>query len=818
MQHHDQTPDAGAPRLPREEELLPMLEELYGGFAEAEEALSAIRKGEVDAFLVSTDEGEKVYTLKTAEHPYRVLIEQMREGAAILSPEGTILYGNASFARLLNLPLEQVMGESIFAFIPSDGEEEFRRMMAADDPAGSSGESTLRVQGEAAVPAYLSLKPLQMDGLQAFSLVAMDLTEQKQAEEAQKRANCELEVRQVTLEAQNLQLREAYAALEATEEKYSDLYEFAPIGYFTLDPKGEILETNLAGAALLGRERGRLIGARFGFFVEPDHLQAFNEFLTRVMESGKTEACEVRVLQWDMLTHREGESAWVLLEGRRAAEDGGRRRLRVAATDISRQVRAAERALGESEEKYRLLFENSLDGILLTEPDGTILAANPAACRMLGRTEEEIRQSGRSGIVDTEDRRLRLALEEGARTGRAYSELTFIRKDGSRFDAEISSAFYMSRDGRIQTSMIVRDITVRKRMEKELKHKRELFQGIVDTIPVLITIYDPDLRSFRFNAELRRVLGWSEEDAADDDFMARIYPDPEDRAQAAEFMQSLEPGWREFRSTAKDGSTVEISWANILLSDGTQVGVGIDVRERKRAEEAIRRRTDELIRQTQHLEAAENEANLYLDIMTHDIRNANNVSFMYAELIVDLADGNLSAYAERLHESIRQSTEILNNVATIRRIQQDPGTLVPVNLDAVIREEAGNVPGVLVRYDGRRVEVRADGLLPAVLANLLGNAAKFGGPGVEIAIHVEERDGEVLVSVEDTGPGVPDEVKESIFQRFERGRAAGKGEGLGLFICRTVVARYGGRIWADDRVPGQPMEGAAFRFTLPKVV
>jgi signal transduction histidine kinase len=80
---------------------------------------------------------------------------------------------------------------------------------------------------------------------------------------------------------------------------------------------------------------------------------------------------------------------------------------------------------------------------------------------------------------------------------------------------------------------------------------------------------------------------------------------------------------------------------------------------------------------------------------------------------------------------------------------------------------------------------------------------------------VEDYDGEsVQVSVEDTGPGIPDRTKESIFHRFERGWAEGCGDGLGLFIVRTLIERYGGTIRVEDRVEGRPDLGAAFRFTL----
>ncbi|KAB2821699.1 MAG: PAS domain S-box protein, partial [Candidatus Dadabacteria bacterium] len=103
----------------------------------------------------------------------------------------------------------------------------------------------------------------------------------------------------------------------------------------------------------------------------------------------------------------------------------------------------AERDLQENEERYRLLFENSLDAILLTSPDGTIFSANPAACRMFEKTEEEIRRVGRSGLVDAADPRLKTALEERARTGRFAGELTFIRKSGGKFPGEISTSLFI---------------------------------------------------------------------------------------------------------------------------------------------------------------------------------------------------------------------------------------------------------------------------------------------------------------------------------------------------------------------------------------
>ncbi|MCK9343689.1 MAG: PAS domain-containing sensor histidine kinase, partial [Massilibacteroides sp.] len=218
------------------------------------------------------------------------------------------------------------------------------------------------------------------------------------------------------------------------------------------------------------------------------------------------------------------------------------------------------------------------------------------------------------------------------------------------------------------------------------------------------------------------------------------------------------------------------------------------------------------------LEAANQESNLYLDILTHDIRNASGVAILYIDLLMDVLEGEPKKYVQKMKGSIDKSTEILANVAMIRRIHLEHAPLKPIDIHGVIVSEQKNFPEAEIRYGGAPCMVWADDLLAEVFHNLIGNAVKFGGPDVVITISVETLDGSVVVTVADTGPGVPDELKESIFHRFERGRTRARGEGLGLYICRTLLERYGGRIWVEDRVAGHPEQGAAFRFTLKEVV
>jgi PAS domain S-box-containing protein len=131
--------------------------------------------------------------------------------------------------------------------------------------------------------------------------------------------------------------------------------------------------------------------------------------------------------------------------------------------------RHAEEVLRESEEKYSAFVNYSLDAILLTSPDGRILSANPAACDMFGRPEDEICRLGREYLFDATDPRWVPALEERARTDRFRGELTFLRKDGTPFPCEVSSTVYLDRNGQQRMSMIIRDVTDRVRAQEQIK-------------------------------------------------------------------------------------------------------------------------------------------------------------------------------------------------------------------------------------------------------------------------------------------------------------------------------------------------------------
>jgi PAS domain S-box-containing protein len=151
--------------------------------AEAEETIEAIRTGGVDAFVVEDDLGHRVYTLGTADRPYRVLVESMNEGALTLSADGIILYCNPRFARLLALPREQVTARALREFVSDADRSAWDTLLRiAGRTAGEAELQLLRDDGTV-VPVHLTVSPLPLEGAAAICALVLDLTERRHYEE-----------------------------------------------------------------------------------------------------------------------------------------------------------------------------------------------------------------------------------------------------------------------------------------------------------------------------------------------------------------------------------------------------------------------------------------------------------------------------------------------------------------------------------------------------------------------------------------------------------------------------------------------------------
>jgi len=165
-------------------ELLDELAALSSRIMEADETLRAIRTGEVDALVVETKEGDRVFTISGADRPYRIMVETMNEGAATLAPDGSILFCNQRFADIIQAPLENVIGSSFHRYISSTDLPVFEALFEQGSKENSRAELTLKTRGGKSSPVLLSINALnQADIPGSMCLVITDLTEQKRNEE-----------------------------------------------------------------------------------------------------------------------------------------------------------------------------------------------------------------------------------------------------------------------------------------------------------------------------------------------------------------------------------------------------------------------------------------------------------------------------------------------------------------------------------------------------------------------------------------------------------------------------------------------------------
>ena len=261
--------------------------------------------------------------------------------------------------------------------------------------------------------------------------------------------------------------------------------------------------------------------------------------------------------------------------------------------DITERTRAEE-TQRENEQKFRSLFENSTDAVFLTIPDGTIEAANPAACAMFGWSEQELCRLGRSGLLDTEDPKLVAGLEERQRMGQIKgAEIMAIRKSGERFPVEIEFVILPSEPAR--SFVIMREITERKRVEAALRESEELYRLAVR--PTNNAIWDWDLSTdiIEWNEALTEVYGYAPSDqfnSSSDWWETHIHPDDRSRIHNSIYAVingDVEAWTGGYRFQRADGSYAEVNDRGWVVRDEEgrpvrMVGAMDDVTYQKEAE------------------------------------------------------------------------------------------------------------------------------------------------------------------------------------------------------------------------------------------
>jgi PAS domain S-box-containing protein len=588
-------------KLTSQEALLAEVNDLRFRLDEAEETLRAIRSGEVDALIVAGPQGDQIFTLESADHPYRIFIEEMNEGAVTLSEEGVILFCNSRFATIVGTPLDRVLG-AFFADFAVSADLPVLQSLLQDSLGGqSSGEMIVRSADGTCVPLYLSLKHLPTGSAGVVCLVATDLTKVKQNEAELRRAYDELEKRvtdrtatlartvqelevsraaalnmmedaeeaRQILDAANRQLQKEIADRKRAEIELRDSRQFFHTtidslkGHIcVLDETGTIVMTNRAwddfALANIGDPQCVSEGVNYLSVCDsvagPD-LESATSFARgiRAVLSG-----ESKEFSMEYPCHSPTEKRWFL--GTVSPLHKGDSRWVVISHDNITERKQIEEALRQKQTMLARTesithtgsweWETASDKVMWSDELFRIFQRDPA--------DGAPSFAEHPRFYHPEDmQRLTAAVEAAVSHGAPYElELRAIRKDGLTRVCLARGQAEMGPEGRaVRLFGSFQDITERKQAEQALRESEKKYRQIVETAGEGVWMIDAEGNTTFANQRMAEMLGYSVGEMLGLSLFA--FMDEDGKAIAAAAIERRRQGIKEqhdFRFCRKDGT------------------------------------------------------------------------------------------------------------------------------------------------------------------------------------------------------------------------------------------------------------------------
>ena len=669
--------------------------------------------------------------------------------------------------------------------------------------------------------------------------------------------------------------RHTEASLIESEEKFRTLFNNASDGIIIHDLDARILEVNRVTCERLGYSRDEFLQMTLMDIESPDYAAMVKGKIGEILVEGHLffEGIHIsrdgNVIPIEMscrLIDYEGQAAVLSITRditvRKRAEEALKRlneQLEIRVDDRTKSLqeeiterKKTEKALDESRRMLTTLLSN-LPGMAYrcrNEPNWPVEFVSDGALALTGYQPSDFTDGGvRYGDIIHPDDRARVwtivqkALEQNTPFTFTYRIHT---ADGTlRWVWEQGCGIFDERNSVIALEGFIIDTTERKQHEAEIKQKAQelaVINDVVTTIsptqPFLVifkksmerlvkhlgldlaAVYTYDTRRREFNCQYTTgspvhdsffeqfsIIRIDNEDFAPLLFHRRIlyFEGPD----VPEYLSRL--GFKSFGAIPIRTETKVAGIVCVGSLDRTEF-----TESEKSVLEALGEKIGRVMEEaTLHaeLKRLHDESNLYLDILVHDINDANTRSFGYIDILTEMLNGKPREYALTTRKGIEESIEIIRKVTLIRRIGEKTTDLAPVDLDAVIRTEIMRNRSIAIFYENKGVKVLADELLSEIFANLISNSITYGGPFVTVWIQATQSGDTVTVSVADNGPGIPDSVKPRLFMHSPKGSARSN-KGLGLYIVRMLLERYRGKIKVSDRVPKDPTEGVVFTFTL----
>ncbi len=373
--------------------------------------------------------------------------------------------------------------------------------------------------------------------------------------------------------------------------------------------------------------------------------------------------------------------------------------------------------------------------------------------------------------------------------------------------------------------VITHDITLRKQIEKELHSLTERYQRIINSMAEGLSIEDKNGYLIFNNRRTLEMLGYKENELLGIHWEKIIPKDQLEKVKSEAAKRPLGISSRyETELLRKDGTRIPVSIAASPMFDrqGNYAGnvvVFSDISALKESEAKLKEAQRKLKEQKDEIE-------LYLDILAHDLRNHLMVALGYLDLLhKEKLPPPADTYLAKLRGSVTNTITLLNNIAVLLKKGLQETELQPTNLWEIINTSINTVKDLFknrtITFINHNITekdiVLANPLLNEVFLNLFTNSVKYT-PNDPVIIEVakEEKGDYLLIVVSDNGSGIPPEKRKDIFERFGRFKKEGHGSGLGLFIVKSLISAYQGKVWIENRVKDDYTQGTTFKILLKK--
>lgn len=425
-------------------------------------------------------------------------------------------------------------------------------------------------------------------------------------------------------------------------------------------------------------------------------------------------------------------------------------------------VRVLSHAIGEGDKNYKLVsiqdvtnevqyqqelqmfMENSLDGIMITSPDGGILKANKATCEMLGMEEEEILKLGRNGMVYN-DQKLQQALKKREETGKFSGELTFLHKSGKKIPIELTTSVYKNPQGELRTSMVIRNITDRKLNEIELEKAYSEKETILESIGDGFFAVNNDWVVTYWNSAAERLLNTPKEAILNKNLWS-VFKDALDL-----------PSYTHYHKVMNEGVTVNFEdyyeplsrWYDITAYPSSE---GISVYFKDITQQKLKEK---------ELQESLKEKETLLAEVHHRVKN--NLAIVSSLMQIQAFEADNAAVSEKLNVSIGR----IKTIASIHELLYQSNSFSRLEAENSVKNLITEISKtfepklfLVTDFDLQHIELNINQAIPLsliineVVTNILKHAFKDTDRG-KIEAYMREKNQKVLLRITDNGNGLP---------------------------------------------------------------